>query len=199
MNSRDNILALIKKNKPSELPLPDTFFITREVGSEVKRFIEVLQSIGGKVEQVNNLQAVQDYLQQQSAQGHEVVNGVTGIYPNNLAQYTDSDALAVEAVHTVVLKGALGVAENGSVWLSEEAMGNRLLPFICQELVVVVEPENIVADMHQAYQKITIDTDGYGVFIAGPSKTADIEQSLVIGAHGPLAMTVYLATGTSPQ
>ena len=199
MNSRDNILAQIKKNKPSELPLPDTFFVTREVGGEVKRFIEVLQSIGGKVEQVNNLQAVQDYLQQQSAQGHEVVNGVTGIYPNNLAQYTDSDALAVEAVHTVVLKGALGVAENGSVWLSEEAMGNRLLPFICQELVVVVEPENIVADMHQAYQKITIDTDGYGVFIAGPSKTADIEQSLVIGAHGPLAMTVYLATGTSPQ
>jgi L-lactate dehydrogenase complex protein LldG len=68
-----------------------------------------------------------------------------------------------------------------------------------QELVVVVEPENIVADMHQAYQKITIDTDGYGVFIAGPSKTADIEQSLVIGAHGPLAMTVYLAPGASPQ
>ena len=199
MNSRDNILAQIKKNKPSELPLPDTFFVTREVGGEVKRFIEVLQSIGGKVEQVNNLQAVQDYLQQQAAQGHEVVNGVAGIYPNNLAQYTDSEALAVEAVHTVVLKGALGVAENGSVWLSEKAMGNRLLPFICQELVVVVEPENIVADMHQAYQKITIDTDGYGVFIAGPSKTADIEQSLVIGAHGPLAMTVYLAPGASPQ
>jgi L-lactate dehydrogenase complex protein LldG len=199
MNSRDNILALIKKNKPSELPLPDTFFITREAGSEVQRFMEVLHSIGGKVEQLDNLQAVQDYLQQQAAQGHEVVNGVAGIYPNNLAQYTDSEALAVEAVHTVVLKGALGVAENGSVWLSEKAMGNRLLPFICQELVVVVEPENIVADMHQAYQKITIDTDGYGVFIAGPSKTADIEQSLVIGAHGPLAMTVYLATGTSPQ
>jgi L-lactate dehydrogenase complex protein LldG len=199
MNSRENILAQIKKNKPSELPLPDTFFITREVGGEVKRFIEVLQSIGGKVEQLDNLQAVQDYLQKQASQGHEVVNGVVGIYPNNLAQYAGRDALAIEAVHTVVLKGALGVAENGSVWLSEEAIGNRLLPFICQELVVVVEPENIVADMHQAYQKITIDTDGYGVFIAGPSKTADIEQSLVIGAHGPLAMTVYISPGASPH
>jgi len=71
-------------------------------------------------------------------------------------------------------------------------MHNRLLPFICQHLILIIEKKNIVATMHQAYQKIDIAREGFGVFIAGPSKTADIEQSLVIGAHGPRSLTVYL-------
>lgn len=192
MSSREQILAQIKKNKPAELPLPEPFSVIREDENNVLRFTEVLQSIGGVVKQVDDLQEVQTYLKELEGKGLEVVNGVAGISPNNLDQYTGKDALSVEGVHTVVLNGACGVAENGSVWLSEAAIGNRLLPFICQELILVVNADSIVPDMHQAYQKITVDTDGYGAFIAGPSKTADIEQSLVIGAHGPLALTVYL-------
>ena len=58
--------------------------------------------------------------------------------------------------------------------------------------MVLLYEKDIVADMHEAYSKISGTDSGYHVFIAGPSKTADIEQSLVIGAHGPRSMLVYL-------
>ena len=71
-------------------------------------------------------------------------------------------------------------------------MINRLLPFICQHLILAIEKKKIVATMHQALQQIDTCKEGFGVFIAGPSKTADIEQSLAIGAHGARSMIVYL-------
>ena len=71
-------------------------------------------------------------------------------------------------------------------------MGHRVLPFICQHLVIVIHQKDIVPAMHEAYELLSRKPYDYGCFIAGPSKTADIEQSLVIGAHGPRSMTVFV-------
>ena len=71
-------------------------------------------------------------------------------------------------------------------------MGHRIIPYISQHLAVVVYESLIVSTMHEAYTKIADEVYGFGGFIGGPSKTADIEQALVLGAHGPLSMTVYL-------
>ena len=71
-------------------------------------------------------------------------------------------------------------------------MGIRILPFICEQLIFVLERSALVTNMGEAYQKINSFKTGFGVFIAGPSKTADIEQSLVIGAHGPKQSVVIL-------
>jgi L-lactate dehydrogenase complex protein LldG len=68
----------------------------------------------------------------------------------------------------------------------------RVLPFICQHLAVLLQKKDLVSSMHEAYDVIGNADYGFGVFIAGPSKTADIEQSLVLGAHGPKSMTVFL-------
>ena len=71
-------------------------------------------------------------------------------------------------------------------------MHQRVLPFITQHLAIIINAENVVPTMHEAYDQISKTSYGFGTFIAGPSKTADIEQSLVIGAHGPRSMTAFV-------
>jgi L-lactate dehydrogenase complex protein LldG len=91
-----------------------------------------------------------------------------------------------------VIRGKIGVAENGAIWVDEETMGVRALPYITERLMLVVKASDLVWNMHQAYQKLGGDIPGFGAFIAGPSKTADIEQALVIGAHGPKGLQVVV-------
>lgn len=192
MSSREKILQEVKANKPAAQPLPTRFFVEREEDDLVARFTAVLQSIGGAVLQTNGFAGMEGLLLQKKQSGVEVVNGIPALPFYNLSEYAKKSRNELETVHTFFLQGELAVAENGAVWLSEENMGKRILPFICKELILVVDEENLVADMHQAYERFRVNKDGYGVFIAGPSKTADIEQSLVIGAHGPLSLQVLL-------
>ena len=68
----------------------------------------------------------------------------------------------------------------------------RTIYFIAQHLALVVPRSEVVSNMHQAYQRLRFDDNAFGCFVSGPSKTADIEQSLVIGAHGARSLTVFL-------
>ena len=91
-----------------------------------------------------------------------------------------------------VAEGLFGVLENGAIWVSPENKSQRLTLFSCEVLVIVLKESELVNDMHQAYKQLVGRDWNYGVFISGPSKTADIEQSLVIGAHGPCNLQVLL-------
>ena len=104
----------------------------------------------------------------------------------------ENDPHSFEDVEVAIIKAHFSVAENGAVWLTDELMGQRIIPFICQHLAVIIRAEDIVPTLHEAYEIIGTGDYGFGGFIGGPSKTADIEQALVLGAHGPLSMTVYM-------
>jgi L-lactate dehydrogenase complex protein LldG len=104
------------------------------------------------------------------------------------------DPHELEGLDVFVCEATLGVAENGAVWLPESRLGQRAAPFLARRLVVVLREQVVAGDMHDAYERIRIDDEGFGIFIAGPSKTADIEQSLVVGAHGPAAHVVILVS-----
>lgn len=192
MSSREKILNAIAKNKPAATPLPSTFVAPTTAINLTEKYLEVLHSIGGKGTVIADLKEAEDYLQQQWQSEVEVVNCWEGLSHCNAKEYLSKTGAETESVHTVFLKGEFAVAENASIWVTEKAMVSRILPFICQQLVIVVEEKNIVANMHEAYQKINVSEHGFGTFIAGPSKTADIEQSLVIGAHGPLGLQVFI-------
>ena len=112
------------------------------------------------------------------------------IVPGSISIDESSDRATLEQVQVAVLKGEFGVVENGAIWVPESNMMNRSLPFITQYLILVIRKSDLVKNMHEAYERSR--AVGYGSFIAGPSKTAVIEQSLVIGAHGARALSVIV-------
>ena len=99
----------------------------------------------------------------------------------------------LDDIDVAILPGDFAVAENAAVWVTDAAVRYRAIYFIAQHLVLVVPREALLDHLHQAYERLSFAGAGYGLFISGPSKTADIEQSLVIGAHGARSLTVLLA------
>ena len=101
------------------------------------------------------------------------------------------DARELVDVDLGVVKGAFGVAENGAVWIAQD-IRHKALYFGATALVIVIPKDAIVDTMHEAVVRPEVDDFGYGCFMSGPSKTADIEQALVFGAHGPMSVTVLI-------
>lgn len=192
MSARENILNAIAMNQPelTRLPIIDTAAVIAYEDT-YGQFKSVLESIGGNVELISDIAVLKDQLAADKADGNFIVNTINalGEVDNRVAFLSASE---LEKVDKAYVNGTIGVAENGAVWVFESQMINRLIPFICQHLILVIEKKSIVNTLHQAYQKVDAAKEGFGVFIAGPSKTADIEQSLVIGAHGARSATIYV-------
>ncbi len=190
--SRESILAAIKNNKPTLVDLPTVDInAVIQYPDIVEKFKATLESIGGIAIEINSVEDLKAEINQEKQAGNYIANTIAALGEVDASLETLT-ATELEAVHKSYLQATIGVAENGSVWLYEHQMVNRLLPFICQHLVIVLEKKNIVATMHHAYQNVEAAKEGFGLFLAGPSKTADIEQSLVIGAHGARSLVVYL-------
>lgn len=189
MSTRDKILNAITKNQPELVALPTIDFnsvISYE--DNYSQFKNVLESIGGKVELIQDISILKDVFDEDRANGKLIINTLDDLDK----QIVSLTSFELEKLEKVCIKGSVGVAENGAVWVYESQMMNRLLPFICQNLILVLDKTAIVSTMHHAYAKIDVAKEGFGIFIAGPSKTADIEQSLVIGAHGARTATIYV-------
>jgi L-lactate dehydrogenase complex protein LldG len=193
MNAREKILSAVRDNKPSLVPMPELTIDRHPKSiSLLDEFSATLTRIGGTPVIVRDMNEVSRDIEIAFQAGDHIVNTIDGLSDVNRSALLGSDATTLEPVFKAYIQGTMGVAENGSIWLYESSMVNRLLPFICQHLVIVLRAENIVSTMHDAYRTIDTARDGYGLFLAGPSKTADIEQSLVIGAHGARSLRVFL-------
>ncbi|MCF8321778.1 MAG: LUD domain-containing protein [Flavobacterium sp.] len=192
MSSREKILSAIAANQPDLVALP-TIDLETIISYEntFAQFKTVLEGIGGKAELIQDISILKNKLIEDRATGKLIINSIPEIGTVDESAYS-LPPVELEKLEIAYLAGTLGVAENGAIWMYESQMQNRLLPFICQHLFLVIHLKDIVPTMHHAYQKLDIAKEGFGAFIAGPSKTADIEQSLVIGAHGARSATIYV-------
>jgi L-lactate dehydrogenase complex protein LldG len=191
MNSRDKIIAAIRSSQPESTELPDIESFKTNSSGLLEKYVLVLESIGGKAFVVKDYAEIQSLIKNYFPASQRTVttcSELTGIDRIDTAL----DPHLLENIDLAILTSNLGVAENSALWVTEELMQERALPFITQYLAVIIRKEDIVATMHHAYEKIGNADYGFGTFIAGPSKTADIEQSLVLGAHGPKGMTIFI-------
>lgn len=192
MSSREKILAAVMQNQPPLSPLPDiSMFKVTEV-EIASKYTDTFTGIGGQVISVTLLDAIKEIIPEHFDTKKRFVTTLSEL--TDIAELISGevDPHSYDDVELAIIKARFAVAENGAVWLTENVMGQRIIPYICQHLAVIVTEDSLVSTMHDAYEKIASEDYGFGGFIGGPSKTADIEQALVLGAHGPLSMTIFL-------
>lgn len=185
MSSRDNILTKIKTNnkvKDCALPIYDDYGIVFE--DKFEQFATVIKTVGGdalccKKEDLDSI-IKKLYPDEKMITCNVQECGLGNFDPNE-----EEDPHKLEDIDLAIVKGNFAVAENGAVWMQNKDNRHRVLYFIAQNIVIVVNKSDLVNNMHEAYESISFEKAGFGTFISGPSKTADIEQALVIGAHGP--------------
>lgn len=185
-------MGTVKQNQPASVELPVIINYDQHYEDAVEKFVEVLRFIGGEAHIIEDYAQVISIIKRSFQHAKRIVSTC-----KELADVAEINPAAADPhdfanVDLFITTSDLAVAENGAVWVKDDQLPSRVLPFIAQQIAVIIKKEGIVATMHDAYDVIA-DTDyGYAAFIAGPSKTADIAQSLVLGAHGPKTMTVFI-------
>lgn len=188
MTSRDQILAKVKQNQPNIVTLPDLGKLGGETFDTVSKFSEVAIAIGAEVIDIHDFSEIHAFINSKYS-GKNVRSTLAEFNNENWSYFLPKELYGTDFL---LLKAQFGVAENGSVWISDSDLGQRVAPFITEYLGIILEKESIVNTMQQAYQLIGNEDYGFGLFLAGPSKTADIEQSLVLGAHGARGLVIFL-------
>ena len=189
MSSRAQILARVRRNQPAWRELPKIPSFDRPVDDPWPAFVMALARMGGSVAEPPEGATADAFIRSLFPQA-AVICSATPEVAGTRSVATVRQPGELEDVDVGVVRASFGVAETGSVWLSEREFGINVLGFLSQHLVVLLDPRAIVPDLHHAYRHPGFREARYAVFMTGPSATADIEGVLVRGAQGIRTLTV---------
>lgn len=185
MSAKQQILSRLPKGPGLALPDFGEFGIVYP--NLVEQFKNMLQAAGGEFLELENRASCIAYLQEQVLEIDNFLSLIREIH----SRRTYLEPHSLDGLQLTIVEAQLAVAENAAVWIPETKPIERTSLFIAEKLIVLLSKDRILNNLHQAYQEISFDK-GFGVFISGPSKTADIEQALVVGAQATLQHTVLL-------
>ncbi len=193
MTSRDEVLQAVRRAQPPPVEHPGTGGLGVRFPDPAAKFAEMVAEVGGTCLRAPDLASADRALRLLPV--HRDARRIASLVPGVGAPTFDAAAVAdpheLDGLDLCVIPAELGVAENGAMWIDARTFPHQALFVIPEHLAVVVRAETLVHDLHQAYGRIRHEK-GFALFLGGPSKTADIEQALVIGAHGARSCTVLL-------
>lgn len=191
MNSKDKILSSLRQHVRETYDKPDLSFSKLEYTDPVEAFIKTASTAAGaKVIVMKDGDDINDLIHRAYPEAKTIASNVPGVKadrnPDEVSMPQDLDGTDVS-----VVQGTVACSENACVWIPQ-TMKQRAVCFIPEYLVIIVDKKNIVSNMHEAYANIEMPEMGFGAFISGPSKTADIEQALVYGAQSCCGVTIII-------
>jgi len=187
--SREEILARVRKNQPAPLPMPEVPTFDRVLPSPIETFKAALARMGGLFLDVSEGDDLDAVIRAKFPDAKVICSATPEVGGNRSIDRVVGPAELAD-VDVGVVRARFGVAETGSVWLSEIEFKVNALGFLSQHLVVLLDISDIEPNLHHAYRRRDFFTVNYAVFMTGPSATADIEGVLIRGAQGIRSLTV---------
>lgn len=194
MSNKEDILKKYRSNIHERFEMPDLSDITPITYKEpLSQFIEMSKNVGGNIIEVKENQDINTLVKELYPDAKEIASNLSEITIATRNPDTIENAQALNGTDVGIIRGMFGVAENGCIWIPQQ-MKEKAVCFISENIVILLRKSQIVNNMHEAYKQIAFDSkyDGYGTFISGPSKTADIAQVLVMGAQAARSVTILL-------
>lgn len=194
MSNKEDILKKYRSNIHERFEMPDLSDIKPITYKEpLSQFIEMSKNVGGNIIEVKENQDINALVKELYPDAKEIASNLSEITIATRNPDTIENAQALNGTDVGIIRGMFGVAENGCIWIPQQ-MKEKAVCFISENIVILLRKSQIVNNMHEAYKQIAFDSkyDGYGTFISGPSKTADIAQVLVMGAQAARSVTILL-------
>ena len=192
MASKEDILKKYRSNIREQFDMPDLSDIQAVTyPNPLLQFINMTKSVGGNAIEVEEWCDINKLIRELFPDAVEIASNLPGITIATRNPDIVDGANDLNGTDVGIIRGEFGVAENGCVWIPQQ-MKEKAVCFISENLVILLPKSQIVNNMHEAYRRIKFNDYGYGTFISGPSKTADIAQVLVMGAQAARSATVLL-------
>ncbi len=194
MSNKEDILKRYRANVREKYDMPDLSDIKAiTYPNPLVQFAKMSEMVGGQVIEVDQGRDVNVLIRELFPDAKEIASNLPEITIATRNPDMVGRARDLNGTDVGIIRGAFGVAENACIWIPQ-TMKEKAVCFISENLVILLPKSQIVNNMHEAYKRIQFDKtyDGYGTFISGPSKTADIAQVLVMGAQAARSATILL-------